>query len=401
MRRARRQRHDEARTDLGVMAVDGHDVADPAAPVTGVSTLELFFDLVFVFAATQLTGVLANHLTWVGGAQVILMLASIMWLYNAYAWLTNAIVPNTPGRRALMLAGMAGFLVIAQAVPAAFGSAGWAFGLGYFAANAVHTGLFALAGGSRMVRAFRTLAPLNLVSATIILVGGFTPGAWRWELWLLAVLIQRASPYLDPIDRFIISPSHFVERHGLIIIIALGESLMVIGVGAAGVELDLALVVVGVLGLSIAYLLWWIYFGGDDKRAESALEAVEPRQRARAAFNAYGWAYLGLLLGIVAVSAGIKKAVGHASGHLELPQATVIAAGIAVYLISDVAFRLVLHIKPVRYRAGAAVAALATIPAGIVFGMAQLAALLLVLIGMLYLEDRSEGMRWSARALRL
>ncbi|GAA1000636.1 low temperature requirement protein A [Acrocarpospora macrocephala] len=374
-------------------------MAVPSPPVARVSTLELFFDLVFVFAATQLTATLANHLTWAGTAEAVLMLATIMWMYSAYAWLTNAIVPNSPGRRALMLVGMAGFLIMAQAIPAAFTSAGWAFGLGYFVANAVHTGLFALAGGPGMVRAFRTLAPLNLLSATIILVGGFTPGGWRWGLWILAVLIQRASPYIDPVDRFIISPSHFVERHGLIIIVALGESLVVIGAGAAGVELDLPLVVVGVLSLSIAYLMWWIYFG-DDERAESALEAVEPRQRARAAFNAYGWAYLGLLLGIVAVAAGIKKAVGHASGHLELPQAALLAAGLAVYLLSDVAFRLVLRIGPVRFRAAAAVAVLATIPAGIALGLAQLAALLAVLTGMLYLEDRAGGRRWSYQRLR-
>ncbi|MEO3861969.1 low temperature requirement protein A [Acrocarpospora sp. B8E8] len=374
-------------------------MAVPSPPVARVSTLELFFDLVFVFAATQLTATLASHLTWAGTAEAVLMLATIMWMYSAYAWLTNAIVPNSPGRRALMLAGMAGFLIMAQAIPAAFTSAGWAFGLGYFVANAVHTGLFALAGGPGMVRAFRTLAPLNLLSATLILVGGFIPGGWRWGLWLLAVLIQRASPYIDPVDRFIISPSHFVERHGLIIIVALGESLVVIGAGAVGVELDLSLVAVGVLSLSIAYLMWWIYFG-DDERAESALEAVEPRQRARAAFNAYGWAYLGLLLGIVAVAAGIKKAVGHASGHLELPQATLLAAGLAVYLLSDVAFRLVLRIRPVRFRAAAAVAVLATIPAGIVLGWAQLAALLAVLTGMLYLEDRAGGRRWSYQRLR-
>jgi low temperature requirement protein LtrA len=378
-------------TEPGVVVVD----EDQAPPVARVSTLELFFDLVFVFVVTQLTATLSKHLTWTGIGEVVLMLTMVMWLYGAYAWLTNAMAPNRPVRRALMLVGMAGFLIMAQAVPTAFAAAGWAFGLGYFVANAVHTGLFALTGGSRMVRAFRTLAPLNLLSATIILAGGFAPGGWRWGLWLLAALIQRASPYIDPVERFIISPAHFVERHGLIIIVALGESLVVIGAGADGVALDLPLVLVGVLSLAIAYLMWWIYFGGDDERAESALAAIEPRQRAQAAFNAYGWASLGLLLGIVAVSAGLKKAVGHPSGHLELPQATLLAGGLAVYLLSDVAFRLVLHIRPVRFRAVAALAVLATIPAGVVLEPAQLSGLVVVLIGMLYLEDRAGGGRWS------
>ncbi|MFC4588427.1 low temperature requirement protein A [Sphaerisporangium corydalis] len=375
-------------------------MAAASVPAARVSTLELFFDLVFVFAATQLSAVLAGHLTWTGVAEVVLVLAMIMWMYGGYAWLTNAIVPDSPARRALMLVGMGGFLVIALAIPGAFTSTGWAFGLGYFTAIAVHTGLFAFAGGREMVRAFRTLAPLNLASATIILVGAFAPGGWRWGLWLLAVLLQRAAPYIDPIDRFTISPSHFVERHGLIIIIALGESLVAIGVGASGVELDLPVVLVASLGLSIAYMMWWVYFGGDDARAEAALDAAGPRQRVWAAFNAYGWAYLGLLLGIVAVAAGMKKAVGHASGHLEVPQAAFLAGGLAVYLLSEAAFRRMLRIGRIRFRAVAALAALATVPLGTLSALAQVAALVVVLSGMLLLEGRSEGRHWHFHRTR-
>jgi low temperature requirement protein LtrA len=376
-------------------------MAAPSPPVARVSTLELFFDLVFVFTITQLTGVLANDLTWTGVAEVVLMLAVIMWMYGGYAWLTNAVAPNSTGRRTLMLVGMGGFLTIALAIPDAFGPSGWAFGLGYFVVNAVHTGLFTLAGGAGVVRAFRALGPLNLLSATAVLVGGFAPGSWRWGLWLLAVLIQFASPYLRVrLGELTVSPEHFVERHGLVIIIALGESLVAIGVGAAGVELDLVLVLVAVLGLSLAYQMWWVYFGGDDDRAVAALEAVDSRRRARVALHAYGWAHLGLLLGIVAVSAGVKKAVGHASGHLEWRQAAVLAGGLAVYLFSDVVFRRVLHIGRARFRLGAAVVALLTIPIGLVTGLAQLAALLAVLTAMLYLEDQAEGRRWSYQQLR-
>jgi low temperature requirement protein LtrA len=259
--------------------------------------------------------------------------------------------------------------------------------------DAGRRGLFTLAGGSTIFPTFRTLAPLNLASATVILIGGFTPGLWRWGLWLLAVLVQRASPYIDPVDRFVIAPAHFVERHGLIIMIALGESLVVLGVRAVGVTLGPSLVLVGVLGLSITYLMWWTYFGGDDARAESALAAVAPRRRARFAFDAFGWAYLGMLLGIVAVAAGLKTAVGHASGHLEPAQAIVLAAGLALYLVSVVTFRLFLRIRPVRYRAAAAAAALATIPLGTTLALAQLAALLVVLVAMLFLEDRACGGR--------
>jgi low temperature requirement protein LtrA len=359
-----------------------------------VSTLELFFDLVFVFTITQLTAVLADHLTWHGVAQVVVMLSMIMWMYGGYAWLTNAVAPNNTFRRTLILVGMGGFLAIALAIPEAFGDAGWVFGLGYFVVNAVHTGLFTVAGGAGVVRAMRTLGPLNLLSATLILVGGFLPELWRWGFWIAAVLIELASPYLNPIGEFTISPSHFVERYGLVIIIALGESVVAIGVGAAGLKIDLLLVLVAVLGLSIAYLMWWVYFGGDDTRAEHALSSIDPKRRARVAIHAYGWANLGLLLGIVAVATGIKKAVGHASGHLEVPQSAVLAGGLALYLLSDVAFRRVLDIGRVRYRAVAAVVALATIPLGLVMGLLQMIAMIVVLSVMLWLEDRAAGIRW-------
>ena len=378
------------------MVTERHATTDPAVRV---STLELFFDLVFVFTITQLTAVLANNLTWRGVAEVVVMLSMIMWMYGGYAWLTNAVVPNNTFRRTLILVGMGGFLAIALAIPEAFGDAGWVFGLGYFVVNAVHTGLFTVAGGAGVVRAMRTLGPLNLLSATLILVGGFTPGGWRWGLWSLAVLIQFLSPYLNPIGEFTISPAHFVERHGLVIIIALGESLVAIGVGAAGLEVDLLLVFVAVLGLTVAYLMWWVYFGGDDTRAEQALAATDPRRRARVAIHAYGWAHLGLLLGIVAVAAGVKKAVGHASGHLTLAEAAVLGGGLAIYLLSDVAFRRVLAIGRIQFRAIAAAVVLVTIPLGLIMGLLEMAALVVVLTVMLWREDRAEGIVWS-RQLR-
>ena len=368
-------------------------------PVLRVSTLELFFDLVFVFTITQLTGVLAGNLTLRGAGQVMIMLLMILWMYGGYAWLTNAVAPNSTFRRTLMLVGMGGFLCISLAIPNAFGAAGWAFGAGYFLVNAVHTGLFVVAGGAGVARAMRTLGPLNLLSATIILVGGFTPDGWRWGLWTLAVLIQILSPYLNPIGEFTISPSHFVERHGLVIIIALGESLVAIGVGAAGLEIDLLLLLVAVLGLTVTYLMWWVYFGGDDTRAEHALAAIDPRRRGRVAIHAYGWAHYGLLLGIVAVAAGVKKAVGHASGHLKPAEAAVLAGGLAIYLVSDVIFRRILAIGRIQFRAIAALVVLATIPLGLIMGLLQMAALVVVLSLMLWREDRAEGIVWS-RQLR-
>ncbi len=206
---------------------------DPTPPAR-VSTLELFFDLVFVFTITQLTALVDRQLSWRTLVQVVLMLSTIMWMYGGYAWLTNAIAPSSRSRRTLILIGMGGFLAISLAIPHAFTTTGWLFGVGYFVVSLVHTALFTLAGGSGVGRAMRTLGPLNLISSGLILIGGFTPGGWRYGLWAAALLVEVASPYINPIGEFTISPAHFVERHGLVVIIALGESVVAIGAGAAG-----------------------------------------------------------------------------------------------------------------------------------------------------------------------
>jgi low temperature requirement protein LtrA len=362
----------------------------PTEPVVRVSTLELFFDLVFVFTITQLTAYLADDLSLRGIVRVVLILGVTSWMYGGYAWLTNAVAPTTRFRRTLMLIGMGGFLAIALAIPDAFGANGWLFGLGYFVVNAVHSGLFIVAGGPGSARAMAKLAPFNFTSATLVLVGGFLPGWWRYAAWGAAFLVMIASPYLNPINEFNISPAHFVERHGLLIIIALGESIIAIGVGVAGLELDLRIVLIAVLGLTLSYLMWWVYFGGDQEQAEHALAAVEPTRRARVALAAFGWAHYFLLLGIVVVAAGVKKAVGHAFDHLTFGQALALAGGLAIYLLGDVAFRRVLRIGRLRYRAIGAVLALATIPVGLAYAGAQIALLIVLLVAVLTVEDRAQ-----------
>jgi low temperature requirement protein LtrA len=356
-----------------------------------VSTLELFFDLVFVFTLTRLTAVLADDLRPLGVARVVLMLGVILWMYGGYAWLTNVVTPNNRLRRTLVLVGMAGFLAISLSIPDAFGATGWLFGVGYFVVNVAHSGLFVIAGGPGVVRAMSRLAPLNLLSASLVLVGGFTPGGWRYALWAAALLVMIASPHLNPIHEFSISPAHFVERHGLLIIIALGESIVAIGIGAAGLPVDLRLVLVAVLGLTISYLMWWVYFGGESDQAEVAFAAVGPSRRPRVAIAAYGWAHFALLFGIVVVAAGIKKAVGHAGEPLAVGEALALAGGVSIYLGADVVFRRILRIGRARYRLVAAVLALATVPLGLVVAAAHMAALIILLVAMLYAEARWES----------
>jgi low temperature requirement protein LtrA len=177
-----------------------------------------------------------------------------------------------------------------------------------------------------------------------------------------------------------------VERHGLVVIVALGESLIAIGVGA-GAHLAAKLLAVALLGLVLAYYLWWTYFGGDDERAEHALAAIEDtRLRARAAVLGFGlWHYF-LLLGIVVLAAGVKKVVGNAFEPLHLPTALALGGGVALFLVGDVMFRQVLHIGRPWFRLGGVVVAVATVPLGLVYGAAQLAVLTVALGVLLSLE---------------
>jgi low temperature requirement protein LtrA len=341
-------------------------------PGVRVSTLELFFDLVFVFTVTQLTAALAGHLTLLGLLRVMLMLGVIWWMYGGYAWLTNAVAPTDEGRRALLFLGMAGFLAIALAVPRAFGPDGWAFGVGYFMVNLVHTGLFVKAGGRDAARAMGRLGPLNLLSAGLVLAGGFLPGGWREVAWAGALAVQVVSPYIHRIEGFTISPAHFVERHGLVVIIALGESVVAVGAGAAGLRLTPGLIGVAVVGLGVAYCLWWVYFGGDEERAEAALAAVPHERRARVAMAAYGYAHYPILLGVVVLAAGVKRAMGAVFTSLPLVVALALGGGVALFLLGDLAFRRAVRIGRPWYRLGAAGLALATVPLGPVRTAAQL-----------------------------
>jgi low temperature requirement protein LtrA len=359
------------------------------APTVRVSTLELFFDLVFVFTITQLTARLSGALTVPGLLRVMLMLVVIWWMYDGYAWLTNTVAPTTAWRRALIVTGMAGFLTIALAIPDGYAATGWAFGLGYFVVNLVHSGLFIASGGQGVLAAMRGLGPLNLASASLVLVGGLVPEPGRYLLWCAAAALQIASPYLHPIGGFTISAPHFVERHGLVVIIALGESVIAIGVGV-GARVNAGLIAAALLGLVLVYYLWSTYFGGDDERAEEALAGIaDTRDRARAALRAYGYAHYPLLLGIVVLAAGVKKGIGHAFAPIGAAQALALGGGVALFLLGDVAFRWVLRIGQPGYRLACVVVALATVPLGLVNGVGQLAALAVALAVLLSRERRA------------
>jgi low temperature requirement protein LtrA len=370
-------------------------VAQPreqAERVERVSTLELFFDLVFVFTITQLTAVLSDDPTPRGLLRVVLMLGVIFYMYGGYAWLTNAVAADRTARRLLLLGGMAGFLVLALAVPSAFIEGDAAFGVAYLVVVAIHAGLFTRTGVTHTVRAVLRLAPFNLGSALLVLAAVAVEGTAAYLLWAAAFALEWFTPRLAGTGGFRIAPAHFVERHGLVVIVALGESIVAIGIGAAGLPVGLALASVAVLGLLLAACLWWAYFGGDDTRAERALAAVPDDRRGWVAIQAFGYWHLVMLLGIIAMAAGLKDAIGHAFDPLDLAHALMLSGGAALFLVGDVLFRRTLDLGPATLRAAAAALALATIPVGLaVSALAQLTTLVVVVAAALLFERRAVG----------
>ncbi|BAJ29973.1 MULTISPECIES: low temperature requirement protein A [Kitasatospora] len=343
------------------------------------SPLELFFDLVFVFVVTQLTASLAHHLTPGGLARVLVMLAVIWWMYDAYIWVANALPPRTHGRRGLMLLGMGCFLVIALSVPRAFEGGGETFGWAYLLVIAVHTGMFATAG----VRpeAVARMGALNLFGAGLVIAGGYLRGGPELLLWTAAFGLQLAIPYLVDLPRFQLRADHFVERHGLVVIVAFGESVIAIGVGIGDAELTGALIAAAMLALAVCVGLWWAYFGSDDEeRAVHAMARLDDARRNLAAIKVYNLGHYALLLGVILFATGAKTATAHPTSPIHLPEALALAGGTALFLCANSAVRRTLDLGPGRLRLLAAALVLAAAPLGTAFSpLAQLAATAAVL----------------------
>jgi len=204
-----------------------------AAP-SRVSTLELFFDLVFVFTITQVTEIIVDHPDAAGLSQAAIVLFVIFWMYGGYAWLTNASEPDTGARRLVLLGAMAAFFLASLSVPDAFGANGVAFGVAYLAVNVVHAVGFVVFAGLDALRPVLRLFGCNLISAGLVLAAGWVHGSADWVLWLAAVAVQLATPALAQTRRnYRINVEHFTERHGLVILIVLGESLINVALAEA------------------------------------------------------------------------------------------------------------------------------------------------------------------------
>jgi low temperature requirement protein LtrA len=351
------------------------DEDERAEPDKRVSTLELFFDLVFVFTLTQLTELLAHELSVAGFVRVLLIFGVSWWMYGGYAWLTNHLDLDRPARRITLLAAMSAFLLQALAIPHAFNGSGLAFGLGYLAVVLVHASLFWQA-----TRAIGRTAMLNVGSALLVIIAGFVHGWPDYVLWTLALAVQVATPFLIRLEDFHIRPAHFVERHGLLMIVALGESVVAIGIGAGELAIDAGLATAVVLGVALVACLWWTYLAEDDQRAEHALAHTPAQGRAALAIHAYLYAHIPMLLGVLCIAVGIKNILAHPGDALATAPAVALGGGVALYMAGDVAFRRVLGIGRGTTRAVVGLAALATIPLGAMSAMLQLVTLVLLFL---------------------
>ena len=314
---------------------------DAGAEEQKVTPLELFFDLVFVFAFTQVTGLMADNPTWEGVGQGMLVLAAVWWAWGGFAWLTNSLHSDDGIARLGLMAAMGAMLIAALAVPQAFGEDSVIFGLAYFAVRAIHIAVYIYGAPEAHNRdAIRNLAPGLLAAPALIAVAGFLDGGAAAGLWIVALLIDYGTPYLRDVSGFTVSPAHFHERFGLIIIIALGESIVATGSGLGVTGLTGGVVITAIAGLAIAAAQWWAYFDVVALVAERNFAALSGAAQARLARDSYGVLHLLLIGGIVLVALGLKKALLHVDEPLDTVPAFALCGGAALYLLGHIAVRL-------------------------------------------------------------
>jgi low temperature requirement protein LtrA len=329
-----------------------------------VMPLELFFDLVFVLALTQCTALMSDHPTWDGLAQGMLVLAVLWWSWVGYAWLTSVIDPEEGAVRIAIFAAMAAFLLAALCVPQAFSGLALEFALAYGVVRAGQIALFILASRDdpALRRSIIGLAVSSAIGVGLLVAASALDGIAQGGLWALALLLDMGGPYLFGSEGWTLVPEHFAERHGLIIIIALGESIVAIGVGAeAGVTVGVA--AAAVLGIGLAAAQWWTYFDVVALVAARRLaRAPEGRERNEMARDSYSYLHFPMVAGIILLALGLKKILGDVGDPLKVVPAFALLGGLAIYLLGHVAFRY-RHIHTInRHRLALALALLALIP---------------------------------------
>ena len=306
-----------------------------------VKPFELFFDLVFVFAFTQVTQLLASDPSWEGMGRGILLIAALWAAWQSYAWLGTAIDLDEGAIRLAILAVMVAMLVGALAVPEAFGDAAILFAVAYAFVRVLQLVLFVIAarGMDGLVRAMLVMARATVLTSTIVIVGAVSGWGPLEAWWAGALLIEYGWFLVMNVSGWVVSPGHFSERHGLIFIIALGEAVISIGIGASGLAIDAKVVVPAMLGLGVIVAMWWTYFDVTALCAERHLKALSGIPQIRLAQHIYTYAHLPMIVGAIFFSLGVKKTLAHTDEVLSIVPATALCGGLILYLLGQMIVR--------------------------------------------------------------
>jgi low temperature requirement protein LtrA len=306
-----------------------------------VTPLELFFDLIFVFAITQVTGLVVADPTWAGLTKGLLVLGVLWWAWAAYAWLTNTIDPEEGIVRLAMFGAMGAMLLASLAVPDVFGDDAVLFTCAYAVVRIAQLLLYAVAGrGDReLLAAVARLGAGSAVGVGLLFLAATLDGKPQVTVWAIALASDLLGPYLGGGRGWHLSPGHFVERHGLIVIIALGESIVAIGAGATS-NLDAGVIAAALLGFVVASCLWWAYFDVVAIVAERRLTETEGNAQLAMARDSYSYLHLPMIAGIILFAVGVKKTMGHVGDPLEIVPAVALCGGVALYFVAHVLFRL-------------------------------------------------------------
>ncbi|MDQ4069344.1 MAG: low temperature requirement protein A [Actinomycetota bacterium] len=306
-----------------------------------VSPLELFFDLVFVLAMTQCTALMAQDPTWIGIGGGLVVLGLLWWAWVGYSWLTSMVDPDEGWVRLVLFGAMAALLVTSLCVPGVFGDLGLIFAVAYTAVRLAHITLFVLASRDDpgLRRPVTGLAISTTIGATLLVAGALVDGNGRLALWAAALLFDMTGPLVIDASTWRLVPGHFAERYGLIVIVALGESMLAIGIGSR-TGVDGGVIVAAVLGIAIAATLWWAYFDATGRAAAHLLTRVDSVPvRNRLARDGFSYLHLPMVAAVVLFALGMKKTLAHVGDPLTWETGTALVGGAALYLMGNVAFR--------------------------------------------------------------
>jgi low temperature requirement protein LtrA len=366
-----------------------------------VTPLELFFDLVFVFAITQVTGFISADPTWTRLFEGLAILAVLWWAWVSYAWLGNTAASDEGAIRVVLLSAMGAVVICSLAVPHAFGRDGLVFGVAYLMVRVLHLGAYAVVarGNPRLRGVVARMASTMLPAAALLVLAGALDGTAQALCWIGALTVDYGGLIARGVAGWHVVAGHFAERHGLIIIIALGESIVAVGVGAEGLRLDAGIIAGALLGIAVAGALWWAYFDVVAIVAERRLRRAPPDEQVRIARDSYTYLHLPMVAGIVLFALGVKKTLAGVGDELHDVPAVALCGGAALYLVALSALkrRNIGSFNVPRLVAAAALIALAplatAIPALVALGLVTVVACALIAFEVEHYAEARERIR--------